>query len=45
MHYVVEMCSGVMTYIPNFIKNGSGTQKLVQGAIHIQILTDSKAIP
>jgi hypothetical protein len=27
--YAVEMCSGTMIYIPSFIKNGSGIQKLM----------------
>jgi hypothetical protein len=35
MKYVVEMGSGVMTYIPSFIKIGSGIQKLIEG-IHGQ---------
>jgi hypothetical protein len=30
MKYAVEMESGVMVYIPSFIKIGSGTQKLIQ---------------
>jgi hypothetical protein len=29
--YAVEMGSGVMIYIPTFIKIGSGIQKLVEG--------------
>jgi hypothetical protein len=29
--YAVEMGSGAMTYIPSFIKIGSGTQKLMGG--------------
>jgi hypothetical protein len=28
MKYAVEMDSGVMIYIPSFIKSGSSTQKL-----------------
>jgi hypothetical protein len=31
MKYAAEMASGVMTYIPNFIKIGSGIQKLIWG--------------
>jgi hypothetical protein len=31
MKYAVEMASGAMLYIPNFIKIGSGTQKLIGG--------------
>jgi hypothetical protein len=33
MKYAVEMASGVMMYIPGFIKIGSGIQKLI-GGIH-----------
>jgi hypothetical protein len=29
--YEVEMVSDVMIYIPNFIKGGSGIQKLIRG--------------
>jgi hypothetical protein len=29
--YAIEMGSGVMTYIPNFVKIGSGIQKLLGG--------------
>jgi hypothetical protein len=29
MNYTVEKGSGVMTYIPNFIKSGSDIQKLI----------------
>jgi hypothetical protein len=29
MKYTVEMGSGAMIYIPNFIKTGSGIQKLI----------------
>jgi hypothetical protein len=32
MKYAVEMGSGAMIYIPNFIKIGSGIQKLIGGA-------------
>jgi hypothetical protein len=35
MKYAVEMASGGMTYIPNFINIGSGIQKLIAG-IHGQ---------
>jgi hypothetical protein len=31
MEYVVEMGSVAMIYIPNFIKTGSGTQRLFGG--------------
>jgi hypothetical protein len=31
MNYAVEMGSGVMIYIPSFIKIRSGIQKLVRG--------------
>jgi hypothetical protein len=31
MKYAVEMGLGVMKYIPNFIKTGSGIQKLIGG--------------
>jgi hypothetical protein len=31
MKYAVEMGSSAMIYIPNFIKNGSGIQKLIRG--------------
>jgi hypothetical protein len=37
--YAVEMGSGVMIYIPGFIKIGSGIQKLIGG-----IQTDSMEI-
>jgi hypothetical protein len=33
MKYTVEMGSGVMIYVPSFIKIGSGIQKLI-GGIH-----------
>jgi hypothetical protein len=33
MKYAIEMGSGAMTYIPSFIKIGSGIQKLI-GGIH-----------
>jgi hypothetical protein len=29
MKYAVEMCLGAMMYIPNFLKIGSGIQKLM----------------
>jgi hypothetical protein len=41
MKYAVEMGSGAMIYIPNFIKIGSGIQKLV-GRIYRH--TDSMVI-
>jgi hypothetical protein len=41
MKQAVEMGSGVMIYIPSFIKTGSGIQKLL-GGIHIH--TDSMVI-
>jgi hypothetical protein len=31
MKYVVEMGSRAITYIPNFIKTGSDTRKLIEG--------------
>jgi hypothetical protein len=31
MKYAVEMGSGAMIYIPNFIKTGSGIQTLIGG--------------
>jgi hypothetical protein len=31
MKYAVEMGSGAMTYIPSFLKIGSGIQKLIGG--------------
>jgi hypothetical protein len=31
MKYAIEMGSGVMIYIPSFIKIGSGIQKLIGG--------------
>jgi hypothetical protein len=31
MKYAVEMASGAMTYIPGFVKLGSGIQKLIRG--------------
>jgi hypothetical protein len=31
MKYAVEMGSGAMTFIPSFIKIGSGIQKLIVG--------------
>jgi hypothetical protein len=31
MKYAAEMGSGAMTYIPSFIKTGSGIQKLMGG--------------
>jgi hypothetical protein len=33
MKYAVEMGSGAMMYILNFIKTGSGNQKLIGGDI------------
>jgi hypothetical protein len=33
MKYAVEMGSGAMTYIPSFMKIGSGIQKLIGGDI------------
>jgi hypothetical protein len=37
MKHAVEMGSGAMIYIPNFMKIGSGTQKLMRGGgIHRQ---------
>jgi hypothetical protein len=42
MKYAAEMGSGAMTYIPNFIKIGSGIEKLMEGDIHRH--TDRKEI-
>jgi hypothetical protein len=37
MKYVVVMGLGAMTYIPNFIKNGSTVQKMIWGGYtHLQ---------
>jgi hypothetical protein len=41
MKYAVEMGSGGMTYIPSFIKIGSGIQTLIGGT---QRRTDSMVI-
>jgi hypothetical protein len=38
MKYAVEMNSGIMIYIPSFIKAGSGIQKLIEG--HTDTQTD-----
>jgi hypothetical protein len=40
MKYAIEVGSGVMTYIPSFMKTGSGIEKLMGGGG----FTDSKAI-
>jgi hypothetical protein len=42
MKYAVEMSSGATTYIPSFVRTGSGIQKIVGGrggggVVHIQI--------
>jgi high-affinity Fe2+/Pb2+ permease len=43
MKYIVEMGSGVMIYIPSFMKIGSSIQKLMEeGVIHKH--TDSMVI-
>jgi hypothetical protein len=42
MKYPVEMDSGVMIYIPSFIKSGSGIQNLMGGGIYRH--TDSMEI-
>jgi hypothetical protein len=34
MKYAVEKGSGLMMYIPNFIKIGSVIQKLIGGGLH-----------
>jgi hypothetical protein len=46
MKYAVEMGSGVMTYMPNFIKIGSGIQKLMGRGVdsQTQTHTDSTVI-
>jgi hypothetical protein len=41
MKYAVQMGSGAMTYIPSFIKTGSGIQKFIEG---IHRYTDSMMI-
>jgi hypothetical protein len=33
MKYATEMGSGAMTYIPSFIRPGSGTQRFMGGGI------------
>jgi hypothetical protein len=43
MNYSVEMELGAMIYLPDFIKNGRGIQKLIAGKT--QILTHRKVIP
>jgi hypothetical protein len=40
MNYAVDMGSGALIYIPNFIKIGSAIQKLMVGGTHI----DSKVM-
>jgi hypothetical protein len=44
MKYVVEMRSGVMIYIPSFIKIGLGIQKLIMGLHRHIYSTDSMVI-
>jgi hypothetical protein len=39
MNYAVEMGSGVMIYIPGFMKTGSGIQKLLGGDTHTDTQT------
>jgi hypothetical protein len=34
MKYAVQIGSGVMIYIPGFVKTASGIQKLIGGGIH-----------
>jgi high-affinity Fe2+/Pb2+ permease len=41
MKYAVEMVSGAMMYILNFIKTGSGIQKLMEGGIHRHTNTET----
>jgi hypothetical protein len=36
MKYAVEMGSSAVMYVPNFIKSGSGIQKLMEGFPDIQ---------
>jgi hypothetical protein len=43
MKYAAEIGSGVMIYIPSFMKSGSGIQMLTGRGIHRQ--TDSMVIP
>jgi hypothetical protein len=42
MKYEVEMSSGVMIYIPSFIKIASGIQKLTNGDTDTQTATISQ---
>jgi hypothetical protein len=37
MKYDIEVDSGAMIYVPSFIKNGSGIQRLIGGYIYIHI--------
>jgi hypothetical protein len=43
MKYAVEMGSGIMIYIPSFIKIGSAVEKLMRDGWH-QTYTDSTEI-
>jgi hypothetical protein len=45
MKYAVEMGSGAMTYIPCFIKNGSGILKLMEGYTNSIGKRRGKSIP
>jgi hypothetical protein len=36
MKYAVEMGSGAMVYIPNFIKIGASIKKLIEGILKAQ---------
>jgi hypothetical protein len=41
MRYTVEMRSGAMIYVPNFIKTGSAIQKLMGGYTDTDSMTIS----
>jgi hypothetical protein len=41
MKYAVEMGSGAMMYIPNFIKISSDVHKLEMGDLHMQRYTQA----
>jgi hypothetical protein len=44
MKYAVGMRSGGMMYIPNFIKTGSGIQKLIGGDTHTHTHTHTQTV-
>jgi hypothetical protein len=43
MKYAIERGSGVMIYIPSFIKIGSGIQKLMWGDTHTDSMVNALA--